>query len=341
MYKWTKDSLERIPETGFVSEGIWERRDIQRVLQRVPEALGGNITIIAEEFSGFIGSDRAIDLLGVEQTKSPGEGRLVVIELKRDDDGGHMELQAIRYAAMVSQMDFDQCVEVYRHYLGKHDPEKLEGAREMLVAFLGSEHGEDPIITSDPRIVLASQGFSKEITTAVLWLNERDLDITCVELKPYRKADEILVDINQVLPLPSAEDYLITIKRKVEIANEQKKKRRNVLKTLVTHSIIEPGDTIVLMQWNDPEKTIDQSDPKFRAKFADPIEQWKNIIWEQDGKAYSLTNLSQVMLEMGLAPFTVSGKRAKWVASAFTNWALASDPERSLWELANEANRNV
>lgn len=39
---------------------------------------------------------------------------LVVIELKRDDDGGHMELQAIRYAAMVSGMTFSRAVDVFQ-----------------------------------------------------------------------------------------------------------------------------------------------------------------------------------------------------------------------------------
>jgi hypothetical protein len=32
------------------------------------------------------------------------------MELKRTEDGGHMELQVIRYAAMVSKMTFDKVV---------------------------------------------------------------------------------------------------------------------------------------------------------------------------------------------------------------------------------------
>ena len=44
-------------------------------------------------------------------------GNLVVIELKRDEDGAHMELQAIRYAAMVSTMTFERAVEVYAAHL--------------------------------------------------------------------------------------------------------------------------------------------------------------------------------------------------------------------------------
>jgi hypothetical protein len=43
-------------------------------------------------------------------------------------------------------------------------------------------------------MVLASADFSKELTTAVLWLNERDLDIQCVRLKPYDSPEGLLID---------------------------------------------------------------------------------------------------------------------------------------------------
>lgn len=41
----------------------------------------------------------------------------MVVELKRTDDGGHMELQAIRYAAMVSSMVFADVVAAYHAHL--------------------------------------------------------------------------------------------------------------------------------------------------------------------------------------------------------------------------------
>jgi hypothetical protein len=45
----------------------------------------------AEEYGLFEDSRRRMDLLALDHT-----GTLVVIELKRTDDGGHMELQALR-----------------------------------------------------------------------------------------------------------------------------------------------------------------------------------------------------------------------------------------------------
>ena len=49
---------------------------------------------------------RRIDLLGNDR-----DTNLVIIELKRNDDSGHMELQAIRYAAHGLQDDIRQAAD--------------------------------------------------------------------------------------------------------------------------------------------------------------------------------------------------------------------------------------
>src|SRR5262249_27633604 len=64
--------------------------------------------------------------------------------------------------------------------------------------------------------------FSKELTTAVLWLNERDLDVRCVRLKPYALNGEVVLDAQQVVPLPEAEDYTIQLKNKTQAERQQK-----------------------------------------------------------------------------------------------------------------------
>jgi hypothetical protein len=51
------------------------------------------------------------------------------------------------------------------------------------------------------RILLVSADFGREITTTVLWLNGFEgMDIRCVRLIPYKVADDVLVDIQQVPP---------------------------------------------------------------------------------------------------------------------------------------------
>jgi hypothetical protein len=64
------------------------------------------------------------------------------------------------------------------------------------------------------RIVLAAAGFSRELTTSILWLNSQGVDIRCVRLKPYVFCGNTLLDVQQILPLPEAEDYQIRIREK-------------------------------------------------------------------------------------------------------------------------------
>lgn len=62
------------------------------------------------------------------------------------------------------------------------------------------------------RIVLVSADFAKELTTAVLWLNEWELDIRCVKVKPYADGDGTILEVQQLVPLPEAAEYQISIK---------------------------------------------------------------------------------------------------------------------------------
>ncbi len=55
---------------------------------------------------------------------------------------------------------------------------------------------------------------SRELTTTVLWLNERDLDIRCIRMRPYRWQGRVLIRVQQILPLPEASDYQVRVREK-------------------------------------------------------------------------------------------------------------------------------
>jgi hypothetical protein len=207
IYEITPDRLHKIEETSFSAVGVRERADLQRLLRNQIDVIAPDTLVIAEEFGEWEDSRRRIDLLAVDR-----DANLVVIELKRTDDGGHMELQALRYAAMVSTMTFDKAVEVYANHLAQINNEK--DARRTLLEFLDWEEPDEDHFAQDVRIVLVSAEFSKELTTAVLWLNERDLDIRCVRLKPYNDNGRTLVDVQQVIPLPEATEYQVQVSAK-------------------------------------------------------------------------------------------------------------------------------
>lgn len=207
IYEITPDQITEIRETSFEEAGLRERADLQRLLRDRIEIICPETLIVAEEFGEWQESRRRIDLLGLDKNAD-----LVVIELKRTEEGGHMELQAIRYAAMVTAMTFEKIVEVFGRYLRQNDRE--EDPQATLLEFLEWDEPDEERFGQDVRIVLVSADFSRELTTSVMWLNDKDLDIRCVRVKPYQDNDRVLINVEQVIPLPEAADYQIQIKEK-------------------------------------------------------------------------------------------------------------------------------
>jgi len=207
------NTLAPIPLTRFTDLGLWERRDLQRALRANISAItpGVRTMVLAEEFGDWVGANRRIDLLCLDE-----RARLVVVELKRED-GSHMELQALRYAAMISALTFEQAVEAHRRYLT--DIGSTQDPAQAIRDFLQTE--EEQVALDEPvRIVLAAASFNQELTTAVLWLNQQGLDIRCVQMRPHALPERVLLDIQQVIPLPEAVQYQIAIREK-EKAKEQ------------------------------------------------------------------------------------------------------------------------
>jgi hypothetical protein len=169
--------------------------------------ISDDLLVLAEEFSQWEDSCRRVDLLAVDRN-----GELVVIELKRSEDGGHMDLQSLRYAAMISTMTFQQAVAAHAKFLG--DPTATHDAQVAILDFLGwSEPSED--FGKSVRIILVSD-FSKELTTAVLWLNDNGLDIRCVRMRPYNLQQRTLLEVDQLIPLREAQEYTVRLKEKQE-----------------------------------------------------------------------------------------------------------------------------
>ena len=223
LYQITNGALSPLASTDFQRENLRERRDLQRLLKANIEAIDPNVMVIAEEFGDWDESGRRIDLLAVDK-----DANLVVIELKRTDDGGHMELQSIRYAAMVANMTWDHAKSSFKKYLEEnhldYDPEA------KLCEFFGWDEPREDDFAQNVRIVLASANFSKEITTSVLWLTERDLDIRCVRLSLHKLNGQLVLSADQIIPLPEAESYQIGVrqKRREERVSRSEKKDRSL-----------------------------------------------------------------------------------------------------------------
>ncbi|MEO2016231.1 MAG: hypothetical protein ABGZ53_17875 [Fuerstiella sp.] len=232
IYRYTNDAIQPIASATFSDLGITERADLQRLLRDQIEIIAPDTLVIAEEFGNWEDSRRRIDLLAIDR-----DANLVVIELKRTEDGGHMDLQALRYAAMVSTMTFEQAVSTFEAYLARRNDER--NAQQSLLDFLQWDEQQDDDFGTEVRIVLASAEFSSELTTSVLWLNLSGLNITCVHLRPYGSSGDVLLDVQQVIPLPEAEDYQVRLRERHERERASRRASRDSTRFNVT-----VGDTV-------------------------------------------------------------------------------------------------
>lgn len=222
IFQLTQEALKPIAETTFGAEGIMERRDLQRLLRDQIGILGERLMVVAEEFGDWVDSSRRIDLLCIDS-----DANLVVVELKRTEDGGHMELQALRYAAMVSAMTFDQLVEACARFRGVDSAT----AKAAVLDFVGEGLGDAEHFAPDTRIVLVAADFSRELTTCVMWLIDQfGVDIRCMRMKPYKMdGGTILLDVEQIIPLPEASQYQTQIGAKKQ-AEQENAALRHVLR---------------------------------------------------------------------------------------------------------------
>jgi hypothetical protein len=238
IYEFEPNSISRLPETTFSSAGVYERRDLQRLLREHIEVIAPDTLVIGEEFGDWEDVRRRIDLLAIDKM-----GNIVVIELKRTEDSGHMELQSIRYASMVSTLTFDQAVDVFSRYLKKIGKDNQD-ARMTILEFLELDEPDDDRFAQDTRIVLASAEFLPEITSSVLWLADHGIDIRCVRLKPYNLGGRLLVDIQQIIPLPEAEQYQVQFREKT-----QKERQARASNADFTRFDVQIGDEIHKAMW--------------------------------------------------------------------------------------------
>ncbi|MEM6260406.1 MAG: hypothetical protein AAGI37_19190 [Planctomycetota bacterium] len=205
LYEMTDQALKSVRPTTFAEENIKERQDLQRLFREQLEVLGLDVLLIEEEFHNWADSRRSIDLLTIDR-----DANLVVIELKRGVKGAHMELQAVRYAAMVANMVFDEVAA----RLAVTDQSTAEDAQEKLLQFLEWDSPESGEFNADVKIVLVSADFSRELAATVVWLNDRQLDIRCIRLQPHVLGDRMILNIEQMITPAEAKEYVFKQKEK-------------------------------------------------------------------------------------------------------------------------------
>ncbi len=211
IYRLDKEKNQIVPceETDFKSNNILERQHIEKWIENYPDILGEELLVITTEYDKFDKTNERLDILALDKG-----GNLVIIELKRDDSGKYVDLQAVKYAAFCSTLQLDDICLMYQTYSDMHG-KKLsdEQSRENILSFIDDEEFEE--INDRPRIILVARQFRPEVTASVLWLRKFGIDLSCVRLSPYDLGDgNIAFESNVIIPLPEARDYIIETEKK-------------------------------------------------------------------------------------------------------------------------------
>ena len=203
--------LCRLEQRSFGDLGFGERAHLQEWLVSSPDAFGEDLLIVQKEFDGFDETRERLDLLALDKA-----GHLVIIENKLDDSGRDVVWQAQKYAAYCSSLSTPQIVDLYRAYLDRYHGGTGAEAASRISEFLDVAELEEVVLNpgNSQRIMLVAAHFRKEVTATVMWLLGHEIPVQCFRVTPYSLGEELILDINQIIPTPEAEEFMIGISSK-------------------------------------------------------------------------------------------------------------------------------
>ncbi|MDO8289187.1 MAG: DUF4268 domain-containing protein [Parvibaculum sp.] len=228
--------ITKLKEVSFSKLGFTERNHLQEWLANQPDALGEELLIIQKEFDGFDDTRERLDLLAIDK-----QGGLVIIENKLDDSGRNVVWQALKYASYCSTLSKSQIGDIYQKYLDKSGPGS--NAKAQICEFLGQEDFDEVVLNpgNDQRLIMVAAQFRKEVTSTVLWLLKHRVFVKCFKATPFQDGTDLFLNIEQIIPLPEAEELMIGISEKEveEQTSERGQATRHKLRTDFWHMTLE------------------------------------------------------------------------------------------------------
>lgn len=226
----------KLKEVSFLELGYTERHHLQEWIANQPDVLGEELLIIQKEFDGFDDTRERLDLLAIDKG-----GSLVIIENKLDDSGRDVVWQALKYASYCSTLSKSQIAEIFQKYLDKTSP-GLD-AKTIICNFLEQEDFAEVVLNTgnDQRLIMVAAHFRKEVTSTVLWLLKHRVFVKCFRATPFKDGMDLFLTVEQVIPLPEAEELMIGISEKEveEQSSERGQAKRHQLRTDFWHTALD------------------------------------------------------------------------------------------------------
>lgn len=296
--------IDDLRERDLADLGFLERQDLQEWVIDEPRILGEELLIVTSEYEDFEDTRDRLDILALDPT-----GKVVVVELKRDQADRTTDLQAIKYASYCSTLTAEDLQKEYRDFWNDRagTDRTPEEVGETFIEFL-SEYN-DPISVGDdgwavfdldqkPRILLAAGSFGIEITAPTIWLiDEYGLDITCTRIEAHEHKGDILLNSQQVIPVQEAEEYMT--KRREKQERQESTEYQTTLDVLRKAGVVEVGTRVHFDPTQIPEEADrewDEDEDFWWGTVVDVTGSRNTIRWAFDGEEYSFTGISKELL---------------------------------------------
>lgn len=119
-----------------------------------------------------------------------------------------------------------QVRDIYQEYLDKKNAN--EESEANISEFLNGEDFGEIQLNQSQRIILVAANYRKEVTSTVLWLlTKYKLNIQCFKTTPYSFNNQILLNIEQIIPVKEVEEFTIKMAEKAQ----EEQDTQNELKT--------------------------------------------------------------------------------------------------------------
>ncbi|PPL19214.1 hypothetical protein [Microterricola pindariensis] len=316
---------------GLAQAGLKERQHLQEWVIAHPEVLGSSIKIVAFEFGSWTGHTGEKERDRLDVLALDGDGHLIVVELKRDKAPDTVEMQALKYAALVSRFtrdDLDRVHARYRTQTSGHEITASDAAAELDA---WAEITEDSLRL--PKIVLMATDFPQTVTATVVFLHQQlGLDIKLLVFQAYQTANDVLVTVSQHYPPPGIEEFVLSPEvneaQKAKTGKQNKQREANTVARLIRAEALEQGERFRFRTTTEPDAGLEEW---FAEEPARRYATWQEdsslpLVWQADAQPYSPTGLARLILEQGASKTVVSLQGpAYWV----------NDTGESLVDIAN------
>jgi hypothetical protein len=160
--------------TAIGEERLATEQQIESAVESAPELLGIDVLIVGRQTQTPSGP---LDLLGID-----GDGRMVVIENKRDRTPREVLAQAIDYAAWVNTLTFDEVDAIYSKYRAASNAAGVDLADDFEERF-----GEElDAIAETPRIIIVASRLDDSTERMIDFLSDSfGVSVNAVLFQPF------------------------------------------------------------------------------------------------------------------------------------------------------------